>query len=123
MAKVRMLQSMAGPALSYIPGDLVEVSDEIAAAWCDPTVLIAEPAEDAKGEVIDHAKASAYVDGAPAPGSATIPDNWAELPEPELLALASSITGKTVKKRGAAMAAINTELKARAEAAAAAVIE
>jgi hypothetical protein len=120
MPKVRMLQSMAGPNLSYIPGDLVQVSDEIAAAWCSPETLIARPADDEAGEPIDHAKASAYVAGNPAPGPVAIPENWAELPEADVLALAAAITGKEVKKRSGAMAAINAELKKRQAAAAAA---
>lgn len=53
MPKVKMLQGMAGLHYSYAAGDLVEVSDEISAAWAGAG--IAEPADDAKGDALDHA--------------------------------------------------------------------
>lgn len=45
MAKkwIKMKKSMAGPGESWKPGDVRQVEAEIADAWCDPSVGIAEP--------------------------------------------------------------------------------
>jgi hypothetical protein len=39
--KVRMLTSMAGEAISYQPGQVVDVSEAVGRAWC--AASIAEP--------------------------------------------------------------------------------
>lgn len=56
MALVTMLVSMAGAYESYIPGDVVEVSDEIAQAWAEAQIAeiyVEEPKKTKKFEQIE----------------------------------------------------------------------
>lgn len=48
MKKIKMLTGLAGHSGSYSPGEVVPVSDEIAAAWIKAGIAEAMPAEPAK---------------------------------------------------------------------------
>lgn len=131
MAKVRMIQSMAGNAFSYVPRDIVKVSDEIAKAWIGAGV--AEDAGDDPAEGFDHAKASSYVAGNQAPtaadldaarakfeagadgsGGSKIPAGWQQMGDTELMALAGEISGKPVKSKAKAVAIIEAAAESKA---------
>lgn len=38
LPKVKMIQSMAGLTFSYVPGDELEVSDEVSEAWVEANI-------------------------------------------------------------------------------------
>jgi hypothetical protein len=51
MPKVRMLQSMAGLTFSYVPGDEIEVRDDVAEAWEKADIAEIIPEEKTKKAV------------------------------------------------------------------------
>jgi predicted phage tail protein len=99
--KIVNLVSWAGENFSYIPGDVVEIDDEIGAARIEAGLASAVDAAQQKWTRLDTA-----VD-------VTIPENWKTLSATDVKAIAAQLASPAAANRNEALTVIEAELKFR----------